>query len=159
MIPSMRFSLFVFVLLLSGCAADDAPAAPEAEPPTASTNFFGVTDAYTRAAPAGGVSAVFLQIENTTAAPDTLVAVRTDASDDVQIHETVTTDDGLREMQETDVIPVPAGTTVALEPGGLHVMLLDLSRDLTEGDTLLVEFDFADRGTLVARAPIQGLGS
>ncbi|MEM1115392.1 MAG: copper chaperone PCu(A)C [Bacteroidota bacterium] len=160
----MRSSLLVLALLVfAGCASDEADPAPdatsEADAPVASENVFGVADAYTRAAPAGGVSAVFLQIENTTATADTLVAARTDASDDVQIHETVTQANGQRGMQEIGTIAVPAGGTVSLEPGGLHVMLLDLNRDLVEGDTLLVEFDFADRGTLVARAPIRGLGS
>lgn len=153
----MRTFLLALALLGAGCTADDTTAVPEAEDPVVSDNYFGVSNAYTRAAPSGGVSAVFLQIENTTAQPDTLVAVRTDASDDVEMHETITTPDSLRRMQPTDAIPVPAGTTVTLEPGALHIMLLDLTRDLTKGDTLLVEFEFSERGTLIARAPIQGL--
>ena len=149
-------ALLAALLLAAGCATDDAPgAAPEAEDPVVSENYFGVTDPYTRAAPAGGVGALFLQIDNTTASADTLVAARTDASDDVQIHQTVQDTDGMNRMDRMEAVPVPAGETVALEPGGIHVMLLDLKRDLTVGDSLLVEFDFAGRGTLIARVPVQ----
>lgn len=155
----MRLSpLALAALLAAGCATDEAASdVASDDAPVVSENYFGVADAYARAAPAGGVSAVFLQIENTTATADTLVAARTDAAGAVEIHETVTGPDGQRAMQPTDAVPVTPGTTVSLEPGGLHVMLLDLSRDLVEGDSLLVELEFAGRGVLVARAPIRGL--
>lgn len=144
-------------LLAAGCATDEPPgsAAPEAEGPVISENTFEITGAYTRAAPAGGVSAMFFQIENATASADTLVSARTDASNDVQIHQTVAGTDGMTRMDPVESVPVPAGEAVALEPGGLHVMLLDLKRDLAVGDSLLVEMDFTGRGTLIARVPVR----
>lgn len=150
----MRLALpLVAALALAACTPDETPT-PEAEP-AVSENYFGLADPYTRAAPAGGVSAVFVRIENTTASADTLIAARTDASDDVQIHQSVQDTDGLNRMAPAETVPVPPGQTVALEPGGLHIMLLDLQRDLTVGDSLLVEFDFAQRGTLIARVPVR----
>lgn len=38
-------------------------------------------------------------------------------------------------MRQVDSIVVPAGGSVVLEPGGLHVMLLDLAEPLEAGDT------------------------
>lgn len=144
----------LLALLATGCAADESPA-PEEDEPAVSENYFGVSGAYTRAAPAGGVSAVFFVVENTTGTPDTLWSARTDASDDVQIHQTVEDADGMRRMGPVEAVPVPAGETVALAPGGLHVMLLDLKRALAPGDSLLVELDFSGHGTLIARVPVR----
>jgi periplasmic copper chaperone A len=55
---------------------------------------------------------------------------------------------GMMKMQPVAEIPLPAGETVALEPGGLHVMLLDLPQPLTTGST--VEFTLT-----FERAPAQ----
>ncbi len=151
-----RFLLLALLVLAAGCTDPlDADPAPEGD--VVSEVAFGVTDPYVRAAPAGGVSAIFFQIENPSGTPDTLVAVATDVSDDVQIHQSMVDEDGQTRMEPADRIPVPAGATVALEPGGYHVMLLDLKRDLAEGDSLLVELTFADRGTLTPRVPVRSL--
>ncbi len=160
-------SLLALALAVSACAGDPTPADPP--PPTvdpadvapadiAPADVFGLADPYVRAAPAGGVSAMFVQIENATGSADTLVTVRTDAAGRVEIHRTQENAEGLSEMVPVEGgLPVPAGETVSLEPGGLHVMLLDLQRDLAAGDTLDVELDFAGRDPLTVRAPIRGL--
>jgi copper(I)-binding protein len=54
-------------------------------------------------------------------------------------------------MQEmTDGLPLPAGETVSLAPGGYHIMLLDLVEPLETGDEFEVTLDFenADDVTL-----------
>ncbi|WCO67427.1 copper chaperone PCu(A)C [Iamia majanohamensis] len=50
-------------------------------------------------------------------------------------------------MQEVERIPLPAGEAVALEPGGYHVMLLDLAGPLEEGDTFTVSLTFESGAT------------
>ena len=37
-------------------------------------------------------------------------------------------------MRRVDALPLPAGETVTLEPGGYHVMLLDINRPLKAGE-------------------------
>lgn len=49
---------------------------------------------------------------------------------------------GMMEMREVDGIDVPAGGTVRLEPGGYHVMLLDLVEPLVEGQTIPITLRF-----------------
>ncbi|MDT7857820.1 copper chaperone PCu(A)C [Rubrivirga sp. S365] len=152
--------LAVLAFLAAGCAdAPEPAAAPPAPPapPVAEAASLAAADAYVRAAPAGGVSAVFFRLENGTATPDTLVAARTDAASRVQVHETTESADGLRGMREADRVAVPAGGAVAFEPGGLHVMLLDLRRGLAEGDTVDLALDFAEGQTLALRVPVRGL--
>lgn len=154
----MRFApALVLLFLAAGCGPADPGPGVEAAPDTLAAAYFGVEDAYARPASAGGTSALYFRIDNTTDTSDTLLAVRTDASDDVQIHQTLAGSDGQMRMEPVDSLAVPAGRGVVLEPGGLHVMLLDLKRDLAVGDSLLVELDFAGRGTLIPRVPVRSL--
>jgi len=59
---------------------------------------------------------------------------------------------GMMEMRPVERIPLPAGETVELKPGGLHIMLLDLAGPLTEGTTvtLTLEFERAPSQTVQA---------
>lgn len=50
--------------------------------------------------------------------------------------------DGMMSMSPVDRIDLPADETVVLEPGGLHVMLLDLGAPLEVGDTFELTLDF-----------------
>jgi hypothetical protein len=53
---------------------------------------------------------------------------------------------GAMTMREVEAIDLPAGQTVSLEPGGFHIMLLDLIDPLTPGETIQItlEFETAD---------------
>lgn len=50
-------------------------------------------------------------------------------------------------MRPVDSIELPAGETVKLEPGGYHVMLLELAAPLTAGQTFPVTLTFEEAGT------------
>ncbi len=53
-------------------------------------------------------------------------------------------------MREVPGIPVPAGSTVELVPGGYHIMLMDLAEDLVTGEefTLTLELEHAGAVTV-----------
>jgi copper(I)-binding protein len=42
-------------------------------------------------------------------------------------------ENGVMEMREMKEIPLPKGKAVSLEPGGLHVMFIDLKQPIREG--------------------------
>lgn len=50
--------------------------------------------------------------------------------------------DGMMSMSPVDRIDLPAGETVSLEPGGFHIMLLDLAEPLATGETFEVTLEF-----------------
>ena len=123
---------------LAGCG-DDVTAEAEGRPPL-------VTDAFVPVPPTPDVAAVYLDIGDPGGQDDLLVAARTDVADRVELHESVVGDDGTARMEpHRDGIAVPAGEGVALEPGGLHVMLFD-PEPLAEGDTFDLALDFARGG-------------
>ena len=53
-------------------------------------------------------------------------------------------DMGAMVMQQIMSLDLPAGERVNLEPGGYHVMLIDLAEPLAEGDTFNLTLDFAE---------------
>ena len=58
-------------------------------------------------------------------------------------------------------LALPAGKTVDLKPGGYHVMLMDLTQPLKEGDTMPVTLTFDDKTgrkiTQEIKAPVRAL--
>ncbi len=60
-------------------------------------------------------------------------------------------------MQPVAGIPVPAGATVALAPGGYHAMLVELARPLAAGDTLSATATFTSGTTLPLRAIVRSI--
>ncbi|HMR94496.1 MAG TPA: copper chaperone PCu(A)C, partial [Microthrixaceae bacterium] len=59
---------------------------------------------------------------------------------------------GMMTMAEVEKIPVAAGTTVALEPGGYHIMLMELAKPLVVGEKVKVTLTFEKAGDVVVEA-------
>jgi len=64
-------------------------------------------------------------------------------------------DGGVMRMRPLDSLAVPADSTLALEPGGTHVMIADVYRPLTAGGTLPLELRFERSGTLKIQAQVR----
>jgi copper(I)-binding protein len=69
--------------------------------------------------------------------------------------ETTTTMGGMMNMRQVESIPVPAKGSVELKPGGYHVMLIGLTKDLKAGDTLPVTLTFEPGGTVKVTAKVR----
>ena len=54
--------------------------------------------------------------------------------------------DAMQMAELPDGIPIPAKGSVTLEPGGLHIMLMDLKQALVEGSTFPVTLTFEKAG-------------
>jgi copper(I)-binding protein len=121
-----------------------------------------VEDAWARQAPAmhgrghgpAGNGAVYVTIRNGGGQPDALVAAASDAAATVELHETVR-DGGVMRMRPLEKVTVPAGGAVEMKPGGHHIMLLGLRRDLRSGDTVTVTLTFEKAGTVSVQAPVR----
>ena len=71
-----------------------------------------------------------------------------DMTDDTMGDDADGTDDmdGEMQMAPVDQIDLPAGETVALEPGGYHIMLVDVVEPLEDGDEIDVTLTFEQAG-------------
>lgn len=77
----------------------------------------------------GVVSAAYMTIENTSDMDYRLIAVEFDAAAVVEIHETQIENDVMQMRPVGGGLRIPAGETVELQPGGYHLMLMDITRD------------------------------
>lgn len=99
-----------------------------------------VREAWARAPAGTDTVAVYMTLHDD-GAPDRLTSVTTDAAGMAMLHESRNVN-GVTEMRPVNSVPLPAGGTVMLRPGGLHVMLMDLNRRLVAGDTFNVTLTF-----------------
>jgi len=108
-----------------------------------------VADAWARPVPeAGGTAAVYLEIENGGEAGDVLRVAQTPVAAKAEIHASRMDGDIMR-MRRLDSLEIDAGKRAEFAPGGLHIMLIGLTRAL-EPDThfpLTLVFDEAGRVT------------
>jgi copper(I)-binding protein len=100
-----------------------------------------VTDVWARATmPGQQVSAAYMQIRSD--ADARLLSASSPVVPRVEIHEMKMDGDVMR-MREVTAIDLPKDKTVALQPGGLHIMLMNLPKPIAAGDsiplTLVVE--------------------
>jgi copper(I)-binding protein len=78
----------------------------------------------------------------------------------VEVHETVPTGESDEEgmammmMQEVESIELPAGETVSLEPGGLHIMLIDITQPLEIGQKFDLALNFETAGEMVLEVEV-----
>jgi copper(I)-binding protein len=79
---------------------------------------------------------------------DTLIGAAVDDSVAAmaEVHESSMSDDGTMMMQEVEGIDVPADGSVNLEPGGYHIMLMQLAEPLETGAEFTVTLTFEDAG-------------
>lgn len=104
-----------------------------------------INDAYARSAnPVTG--AVFMELENHRAVECTLTAVTSDIAERIELHTHLEQDGIMRMVEVEEGFLVPAGETRMLERGGDHVMLMGLTRPLTDGEMIPLSFDFGDCG-------------
>lgn len=120
-----------------------------------------VQDAWVRATVAHQkATGAFMQL---TASSDArLVEVRSPVAGTVEIHEMALVKD-VMQMRAVSGLELPAGKTVELKPGGYHVMLMDLKRQVKEGDmvplTLVVQARDGKRQMLELKATARALNT
>jgi periplasmic copper chaperone A len=102
--------------------------------------------------PTGPNAALYLTVTSG-GEEDSLVAASTEVADRVELHESSMSADGTMTMQPVESFPVPASGSLVLEPGGLHLMLVEVER-LEVGDTVDVQLEFADAGTVDVTAEV-----
>lgn len=124
-----------------------------------------VVDAWARPAPmlmpqAGqmradtGNGALYVTLRNGGSEPDALLGATSDAAEHVELHETIRDGDVMR-MRPVARLEIPAGTALAMQPGGLHIMLINLKRALRPGDRVPVTLTFAHAAPLSLEVPVR----
>lgn len=126
--------------------------APDAPPVLGSTGPIAIVAAAAPAPVGLETAALYFTIRNDGRVADRLIAVHVDRADSATVH-AVRERDGAVRMEPLDALPIPAGETVRLAPGGDHVMLTGL-HPYAAGDTLTVEVVFERAGRARFSVPV-----
>lgn len=102
----------------------------------------------------GSTSAAYMTLRNSGDTSDALVAASTDAAETVELH-TVIEEGGVMKMRPVPQIDIPAAGEQQLRPGGYHVMLIGITRDLNEGDTVHLTLTLEKGGALELAVPVR----
>lgn len=152
------------VLLVGGLAAcgEESGSATSGETTAAATtdaaSSLVVGDPWVRAT-AGtedtSMTAAFMTIDNTGDEDVTLVGATSEVAGKVEIHEMLMVD-GAMAMQAMDAgLVIEAGRGKVLEPGGYHVMLMDVQTELAPGDEVALTLEFSDGSTEELTVPVK----
>ncbi len=99
-------------------------------------------------------SAAFMSITNQSDKNSSIVRAESPIANIVELH-THINDNGVMRMRQIPQIDLPAGKKVVLKPGGLHVMLLGLTQDLTVGEQVEITLIFSDESKKTLSIPVK----
>jgi copper(I)-binding protein len=143
---SVRLLLAVVAAMaLAACSsgAGSSPAAPL------------IVEPWARAAAAGGQSAAYFTITNTSTAAEALLSATSPAASMIEVHETSIDGSGVAAMHPVDKVDIPAGESVVLKPGSYHLMLMGLKGELAVGQTVELDLVFEHAGKVVVQAEVR----
>ena len=144
-----RSLLTLAALAIAGGFAFALPATSLAADAASADGTIKISGSWTRATPAGAkVAGGFLTITNTGTEADRLIGGSMVTSGKVEIHEMSMTDGVMKMAELAQGLEIKAGATVALKPGGFHIMFIDLTAPVKEGDKLQGTLVFQRAGTI-----------
>ncbi|MBB5534675.1 DUF1775 domain-containing protein [Rhizobium giardinii] len=85
-------------------------------------------------------------VKNDGSEDDTLISVESPAAGRVELHEMTMQNDVMKMRKLEQGIAIPAGATVALASGGLHLMFMDVKKPFAAGDSVPVTLTFEKAG-------------
>ena len=100
----------------------------------------------------------YLSITNKGPHQDTLIAASTPAAARVEFHRT-SFEAGMARMRPAGDLVVEPNATVTAEPGGLHLMLVDLKSPLVAGTSVPLVLQFKSAGSITVQLTVEPQGS
>ncbi|MBS43793.1 MAG: hypothetical protein CMH83_11665 [Nocardioides sp.] len=146
-------------VLLGACGTDDTTAVADtsdtseasadsaAEATADQASSLSVEDPWVKTAESG-MTAAFGTLVNTGDTDVTVVSATTEASAMTELHETVDADGSMSMQQVEGGFVVPAGGELVLEPGGNHLMMMDVVEPVEAGADVAFTLTLDDGSTL-----------
>lgn len=117
-----------------------------------------ITQGFMRASPmVAAAGAGFMTIRSTGPA-DRLIGFRSPACARPELH-THINENGMMKMRQVPAIDIPAGGAAVLQPGGLHLMFIELTQSLEDGAEVPVTLVFEQAGEVAITLPVHRAGA
>lgn len=101
---------------------------------------------------------IYLTLTNAGAVSDELVGVSTPVAESAQVHSSMN-DGGVMKMSEVTNLDLPPGASIVLQPSAMHLMLVNLTRRLTEGDKFPLVLTFQHAGNIEVEVLVGKVGA
>ncbi|TLF48261.1 copper chaperone PCu(A)C [Halomonas urmiana] len=121
----------------------------------AEVDSLAVEGDHVRAVPPGSATtAAFMTLTNAGETDLALVEGASPLAGRLELHNHVMVD-GVMQMRRVEAIPLPAGETVRLAPGGWHLMMFELAATPVEGERVELTLTLDNGETMTLEAPVQ----
>lgn len=142
-------ALAIAAFALTGCTANT----PEESATAPASDSVTITHTWVKTAD-DGMSAAFGELANIGSQDVTVISVTSESSTELELHETVENESGEMVMREkSGGFTIPAGKSLLLEPGGNHIMLMNLTAPIMAGNEITFTLTFSDGSTATFTAP------
>lgn len=150
MTRNLVVAVILLVVLAAGCGGgEETMTAPE------TAGELTVDNVTANLALPSDTGAVYMHITNGGDVDDALIDAAIDGCGTIELHEMINENDTMMMRQvEGNRIPVPAGETVMLQRGGLHVMCIGKTGEFTIGQSVPVTLTFEKAGTMQVMADV-----
>ncbi|WP_053333681.1 copper chaperone PCu(A)C [Gemmatimonas phototrophica] len=135
---------------LAALVAPVMSACATAEPPPSGRI---VTSAWARPADSGATGGAYLTILNADSVAVELVSASSPVAVATEVHETME-HDGMSHMMPRTTVPIAPRDSMVMKPGGLHLMLMQLTRALVVNDTIPMTLRFSRGDSVMVRIPV-----
>jgi hypothetical protein len=105
-----------------------------------------------------GAGAVFLTLQNNSKDADNVLSASTPVAKVAELH-THSDMNGVMTMRKVESISINGGQTIELKPGGLHIMLFSMQKQLQEGDDFPVTLTFEKSPPVTVTVKVAGVAS
>lgn len=149
-----RIYLFVLVLLLAACSTAE-PETSAGESEAGEMEGITVTNVRANMTLPSDTGSLWMEIYNGSGADDALQGAEVPGCAVIELHDMVMENDVMvmREV-EGGQIPIPAGETVELKRGGLHVMCIGKEAPLEVGSSIDIVLQFENAGDIQLTAEV-----
>jgi periplasmic copper chaperone A len=137
------FLTFIILLILASCNTEN-DASDTVEMMTGEGIDF--QNAWARPGSEGRMSAGYFRLINHESEPDTLTGVSSGVANLTEIHESYEMEGGMMGMREVPELVIPPQSTVNFEPGGLHIMFIQLTEPLIADEEIELTLTFTRSG-------------
>lgn len=114
-----------------------------------------INNVWARPAQAGENGAIYFIIENDTNIDDALISANTEVASSAEAHMSMVNNQDVMTMQMQEAVKIPSGEKIVFEPRGLHIMLVNLNRNLKIGDTFTLTLNFEKAGEITIQVEVK----
>ena len=123
-----------------------------------SSGVIEVTDSWAPSTPPNApTAAIYVRIENGTGNDDRLIDVAIDRCEAIELHTTNIDETRIMRMRMAtrEALAIPAGETLEMVPGGLHVMCIGLDEPFRAGESLDLDIQLESGTRLQITTPVE----